>query len=274
MINIVTAYHTEAVPIIDYFRLKKQSMHTVFDTFVNDTESIRLTICGLGKLNASAAVMYAANTPPFSDSYCWLNIGIAGHHSMHTGTITIANKIIDYGNGQTWYPQIIFKSELTQTPLMTVDVPSEDYSPDFAVDMEASGYYSSAIKISTCEMIHCLKVISDNKHNSFKSLNKQKIISLIQTNIPEIETILHNLTKLADEITSAHYDKDTYQTLIESIRFTHSEQQLLKKALVKWHAFMPETPLDISYCLKFKSAKQVLQHLAEKNDQQPVIFKK
>ena len=51
--------------------------------------------------------------------------------------------------------------------------------------MEASGFFS-ANKFSTKELIHSLKIVSDNESLSSQTFNKEEIKELIRANIDEI----------------------------------------------------------------------------------------
>ncbi len=272
MLNIITAFHVEAQPLIEYFQLKKLVEHNVFETYRNDEQSISLTISGLGKLNASAAVIYSASLKPISKNDCWINIGIAGHPSIEIGTAILANKVIDESSHQNWYPQIVFDTDIIKAPLTTVDEPTANYPSGSAVDMEASGFLSSASRISTTELIHCLKIISDNKSCSFKSLNKQKIKAMIQDNIHCVTDILSKLENLTTDAQDSKIIMDIYQALIDPIHFTHSEKNKLKKILHKWNALMPDAMPDLNYCIGLKNANKILNYLSENLNKHPVSF--
>ncbi|NNE38779.1 MAG: hypothetical protein HKN08_10785 [Gammaproteobacteria bacterium] len=272
MLNIITAFHTEALPLIEKFQLKKLAKHNVFDTYINDDHSTSLTISGLGKLNASAAVIHSANLFPESKKQCWVNLGIAGHHTIETGTLIIANKVIDESSSQNWYPQIIFETDIVKVPLTTIDTPTAAYPSESAVDMEASGFYSTASKVSTCELIHCLKIISDNEKHSFKSLDKQEVKLLIKNKIIQIEDILHTLKELTVDIYDSSYDIEIYQTLTAHIHFTHSEKLKLKNMLVKWDVLIPHNPLDTDHCIKLNYANKILKYLSDETGKQSVKF--
>src|ERR1700761_8244047 len=104
MIAIVTAFHSEAKPLIEYFKLKTQMTQAPFPIYQN--ENMHLIISGLGKINAALAVGYLQailQTP----NIVWLNIGIGGHRSMEIGTAILAHKVIDESTARSFYPTFL-----------------------------------------------------------------------------------------------------------------------------------------------------------------------
>ena len=213
MTHIITALHAEAKPIIRHFNLRKLENSNIFEAYANNTQTITLTISGIGKLASAAAVIHTMNIFQSSKMRSWLNIGIAGHKSLDLGTPVIANKIIDTGSKQSWFPQIVFKSRLLNLPIMTIDTATDQYPDGFMLDMESSGFYYSACKVTTCELVHCLKIISDNEHTHYQQLNESIIQSLIENNIEEITRLIDSLKTLSLEIKEITCDENLYNKL-------------------------------------------------------------
>merc|ERR1712164_4650 len=68
---------------------------------------------------------------------------------------------------------------------ITFSKPNYNYS-NILYDMEASGFFLAANKFSTKELIHSLKIVSDNESLSSQTFNKEEIKELIRANIDEI----------------------------------------------------------------------------------------
>lgn len=272
MTHIITALHAEAKPIIRHFNLRKLENSNIFEAYTNSTHTITLTISGIGKLASAAAVIHTLNISPSSNIRSWLNIGIAGHKSLDLGTPVIANKIIDNGTKQTWFPQIVFKSRLLSLPIMTLDTATDQYPDDLMLDMESAGFYSSACKVATCELAHCLKIISDNEHTHYQELNKNIIQSLIENNIEEIARLIDSLKTLSLEIKEITYDENLFNKLTSIQHFTHSRKIQLKKILTKWRILSPSTEPDINHIHKFKNAQEILDYLMFTLDKTSVSY--
>ena len=152
-----------------------------------------LTVTGVGKPAATAGTGYASERYRDGRPDAWLNIGIAGHRDLATGTPVLASTVTDSVSGQVWRPSVNFNSGLVSLPLLTVDQPQDDY-PDYAmIDMEAAGFFSSASTCASKERIHCLKIISDNVLSPSRDISKQTVIDLVSRNINVIDIMISHL---------------------------------------------------------------------------------
>lgn len=239
MIHFFCALPCEAEPLIQYFKLTELKEYSLFRLFQSEDKDISLTITGIGKSNASAAVAYHHGCLTTSPADIWLNIGIAGHASLPVGEACIINKITDLQHSTNWYPQVLFNANCTSIPLVTLDTPSTDYQ-ETLIDMEAAGFYSMALRLGTAELIHCLKIVSDNQDNPATGINADNVKKLIASHKPTIEHVINELTPLADELNAITAEPKSYKTLIGRHHFTKSEQVQLSRLLKQWHARMPE----------------------------------
>ncbi len=189
MINIFCALPCEAQPIIQYFKLTELKQFNLFRIYQSKDKEINLTVSGIGKLNAAAAVSYqhaCINTDPGD---IWLNIGVAGHATIDVGEARLINKITDEQDDINWFPQINFKPPCDSEALITIDKPSGDYQ-DALFDMEASGFYRMAIRLGSAELIHCLKIISDNDEQPTSTVNADDVKKIIATHKETIKNLL------------------------------------------------------------------------------------
>jgi len=187
MFNIICALKHEARPIIDYFRLTHDGSAREFTTYNN--ELISITITGVGKLASAEGTRFAINHHGASEYVMFLNIGIAGHNSLATGTPVLASKITDLSTGQVWKPRMQIQTDLHTLPLLTVDNPLQEYPEHGMVDMEASGFFS----VAPLDRAQCLKIISDNTLCPSKNINKQMVKKLVSDNLAVIEKLLSQL---------------------------------------------------------------------------------
>ena len=56
--------------------------------------------------------------------------------------------------------------------------------------MEASAFYQLAIRLGTAELIHCLKIISDNTEQNTATVNADKVKKMIAAKIQTIEQLI------------------------------------------------------------------------------------
>ena len=160
-VHFFSALFCEAKPIIKHYGLSKLENLNTFSIYSSNEGDITLTITGIGKNNAIKAIKYHHDSMHTHKSDIWLNIGIAGHKNISVGDIRLINKITDDEDKKSWYPQIIFKSECPSIDLVSLNAPSTNYKACL-YDMEASGFYQTAIQYGTIELVQSLKIISDN----------------------------------------------------------------------------------------------------------------
>jgi len=187
---LVCALPCEAEPLIQHFSLKLLSNELPFKIYQRD--SVQLIVTGVGKVACGAACGYVAGKFSLKDAI-WLNVGICGANA-EVGTPFLAHKIQD-----EFYPSFPFPLPCATAPLYTCDAPQSDLKPHLLYDMEGAAFFETAMRFSTLELIHCLKVVSDC---GAKILDKKIVSALIQKQIPLIESLLHTLTTLCSHIST------------------------------------------------------------------------
>ena len=262
MVHIFCALPCEAQAIIQYFKLTELKQFNLFRLYQSKDKGINLTITGVGKLNAAAAVSYQHACIETSASDVWLNIGVAGHENITIGEIRLANKITDHQNRACWYPQIIFKAPCNNVALITLDTPSTDYQ-DALFDMEASGFYQMAIRLGTAELIHCLKIISDNAKQPTSTVNADGVKKMISTQMKIIEQTIELLKPLSIELNTVISDSAYYADFIKQWHFTQSERIQLSRLLNQWELRLPDDKI-MQHVSELKTGKSVLNILREK----------
>ena len=190
MLHITCALKPEARPLLDYFKLRPASAGAGIHH--NSDSGISLTVSGIGKSAAAAAVARTREHFKAGRSHAWLNLGIAGHASLPVGQAVLVKKITDDASGQTWFPSRVFTSTLPAHDLLTLDNPGSNYRNEL-FDMECAGFFRAASKHATLELVQSLKIISDNCDQPMEGINPALISRLIGQNLPVIEEVVEQL---------------------------------------------------------------------------------
>lgn len=227
---IFTALDCEAKPLVKFFDLKKDDSHAGFSIYRN--EKIVLTVAGVGKVAMAGAVAYTLALFPDCQVPVLVNIGIAGHKVQDIGALCIAMKIIDGDTGRRFYPQLLGSDWPETRELKTTSLPSTHYRSDCLYDMEASAFYEMAVRFSSCELIHCFKVISDNERSSIEKIQPKLVTEWIANQMDEIGPLLQHLEKLRESIVPI--ELDSYDEIVNKWHFTVSGKIKLKALLQRW----------------------------------------
>lgn len=256
---IVTALPAEAKPVIEYYRLKKRQNESAFPIFERD--ALSLIVSGLGKIAAATATAYvyaASGQPNFSS---WLNIGIAGHRNLPIGQAVLAHKIVNTEAGTAVYPTFLEASPCPRAALISVDQPADQYPDNALVDMEAAGFYDAATRFSSSELIHSLKVVSDNCAHPAEMVNAAHASTLIAEHANTIDQVMTQQRTLLDELCAIHQPPEQYAPIMHRWRFSHSQQFQLREMLRRWSVLrdgQQPSMHDLEHCT---SGKQVIQWL-------------
>ena len=196
MIHFIVATPSEARPLIEFFKLKKKDSISNFIFFVND--DISLTISGIGKLNSAMSVAHTFCEFNKVKNNIWINFGISGHINHNIGKVFLINKIIDKETNYKFFPHIIKNCNLNQHSCMTYSKESFAYTDDLS-DMEAFGFFMGAEKYSTRELIHTIKIISDNKDKKIDFLDKNKVYEIIKPRLKQLSEYKDGVFKIWKE---------------------------------------------------------------------------
>jgi nucleoside phosphorylase len=270
MIHFICALKCEARSLIAHYRLKHCSDSGSFPLYISPDKQISLTISGLGKINAAAATAFTHAFLQTEEQDIWLNVGIAGHRDLEIGEITLAHKIIDQANQCLWYPQIIFSPPCPSMAILSCDQPATEYT-DSLFEMEAAGFYATACRFATSELIHVLKIISDNQQHPAEKMSESFVAELVKQKLTVIDQIAESLSLLANHLDKPNDAPDYYDQIIERWRFTHAQRAQLKSCLNRWHVLCPDkNPMhEIDKSLY---AREVIYQITHKLDAYPVRF--
>jgi len=238
---LVVALQAEAQPLITRFGLRCESPRGMFRIY--RSESMALVVSGVGKSLSAAATGYLCGCSDGWRNAPWINIGVAGHRNVDVGELIVANKIVDQSTAHSWYPPQLV-SNVDNSTLITVDKPEESYPERAAYDMEAAGFFPSATRCSSGELVQSIKVISDNPHQSIASLNARSIEQLITKNLSEIEQFIHRLSELSIEIKVLPHNGSLPELWANRWSFSVTQGHRLRRLLQRWKVLIGdgETP--------------------------------
>lgn len=246
----------EARPLIKAWRMHKLAGSHPFAIYTGADRVLVTT--GLGKISMAGAMGYALAlfAPP---EPVLLNLGIAGHPTAALGTMGLADKIVDQDNGKCFYPQMPFTVPCATYPLMTRSKPETTYAVECLYDMEASAFYELAVKFSSSELIHVVKVVSDNLQSPVAGINEDRVEAWITAQLAGLETLLVNLKALRQSSAKAP-SLPVYAQLLERHHFSVTHAMKLKNLLQRWQVLYPDRPLNWPEA-DIKNAKELLAWL-------------
>ena len=269
MLTIVTALLCEAKPVISKYKLKKIAGNHPYQIYQSNELSV--IISGVGKAASASATGYAHAIKASPAYSAWLNIGMAGHSKLEIGSGFLVNKSHDRSTDQTWFPPIVFEPPCTIDKLVTVDRPESEYKFEGGVDMEASGFYSTASRFTTSELVQSYKVVSDNPRSPVRKISTNEASDLINGKMEDIVFLIEQLLNDSHELCNINETPVLLDLIKDQIKMTHSEQLLIKDRLKKLHLLNPDALADFSEIPD--SAKSVLNSLDQIIKQQKIIFK-
>ena len=114
--NFIVALQPEARPLIEGYKLVKRNDSSAFPVFENVNH--RLIISGIGRMNAAAATGYLLSELG-QPTHAILNLGIAGHGELPTGTPFLANRLLCAEEKTVHYPPPVVDHPITRSALQT-----------------------------------------------------------------------------------------------------------------------------------------------------------
>lgn len=256
---IYTALPCEAKPVVDFFCLKKEMAVSAFAMYTN--KDICLTVTGCGKAAMAAGIAYSQALCSPVGHPVMLNIGIAGHPEYALGEVFLVDKVTDVDSGRRYYPPVVFSPSCRTESVSTAAKPQLHYQECCLYDMEASAFYEVATRFSCAELVHSLKVVSDNKTSPVSQINAKQAGALIAANMPAVATILDALAGLAKKLPVIRHGQ--YQQLLERYRLTASGQKQLQDLLCRYTLLTGNPTIDIDEA-KVESGKALLQWLQQR----------
>lgn len=239
-IFVFIALHCEAIPLIKAWRLRKPAGKHPFSIYADERRVVVIT--GIGKASMAGAIGYTLALFPNSTQPIFLNLGIAGHRTYELGAIFLADKIIDQETQRRFFPQLLFSAPCPTATVATLAKPHNEYAETALYDMEASAFYELAAKFSSHELIHCLKIVSDNELSPMKNITETRVESWCEKRLTMIDGVLTQLSSLQKALPSMYSEE--YQWLFSAFHVTASNEIKLRALLGRWRLQMAGTPLN------------------------------
>lgn len=226
---IFTALPCEARPLIDHWKLKRL-ISSVFPIYLGDRHIVVVT--GIGNVAMAGAIGYTFAMFSNIRNPLIVNIGIAGHRDKSLGGLCLAHKIINEATGKTFYPQFPFKVSCETEAVVTLAKARNDYADSALYDMESAGFFEMACKFSSIEVIHSIKIVSDNCVSAVTDINEKLVTTWIGKQLSTIEGVISEIEK--SRIIFASGEDVLFEQIKASHHFTASNAVKLKKLLEGW----------------------------------------
>jgi hypothetical protein len=193
---IVTALMPEAVPLINFYRMKKrpkQAFYHLFQTVSSaNRPDIHLLVCGIGADKMHQGLEAYLNAVDQSERTLYLNFGIAGTLSEPQGKLLWANSIAGSGIN---LPEDVRNSPFS---VYSQDAPCKNYRSAVLFDMEAEAWLKCIAENAqqfTPDALFCAKVVSDNRSENTHNIDKSWVINVVQKNIIELDYYVNKIIK-------------------------------------------------------------------------------
>jgi adenosylhomocysteine nucleosidase len=269
MLRFVVALQAEARPIVDRFRMEGVFESHPFRVYRGD--GAWLIVSGLGKAAAAAATAYLHLLSGGVPGRVWLNVGIGGHGRHLVGDSFLAHKVTDQASGLSWYPQLVIDALRPTASMLTVEKVEEEYSPPWIYETQAAGFFPTASRFSTVELVHCFKVISDNPDATLsRRMSSSFIQSLIEQNLRPLQELARGLAGLARELETLASDPPGYSGLLSRWQLTVVEQRRLRRLLQRLAVLAPGELYGGAELGAAREAREVLQILEARLSEIPI----
>ncbi|SHM56107.1 Nucleoside phosphorylase [Caldanaerovirga acetigignens] len=236
MLFIVTAYHVEAKPIIEYFGLKKVLKNSRFQVFAG--KEMALVESGPGAIASACATSFLLTEFKARSKDIALNIGIAGakNDNLKKGEAILCHKIIYNDTKRVFYPDILVKHNMKEGVLETFDFPvvKGDYPAELIegdiVDMEGAGFFEAASFFLPPHGVHCIKVVSDYLE---RAVEPSFVLDIIGENLPLIEGFISSLESIHRFMPRglSENEEKIIDKLAENLRLTFTMTHQLKNLI-------------------------------------------
>lgn len=255
----MVALQCEARPLIDHFGLRVDHDAEVFRIYRND--GVALVISGVGKVSAAAAVTYLSTQGGAGPDSGWLNCGIAGHGQWDVGEGFLAHKVTDGGGARSWYPPLIDALPCATETLITVDRPEQGFARACAYDMEAAGFYPTACRFSTSELIQCYKVVSDGPAERGAPLRARQASRLMETRLDHIASIAGQLQARAGLLAAGRAAPALLDYCAGRWRFTRTQRHQLARLCKRMQVMGLDVERTREGLRGLADARAVLRHM-------------
>lgn len=236
MLEIFCAMFYEAKPIIQDLQLKKKNRIPGADSYVNEGETIRLTVTGTGKI-ATASVVSLILQEGMASFALWFGCGAFKKSSQEN--IYIANQIKDIDTKRTFYPDMVYQTPFKETGFLTgsailnkQDLFLNNTDLFLVYDMESSAFFEAANRFLSPHQISCVRFKSD-EGDSFR-VTKETIEQAGAKVYPILKTYIEMLLCYRTESIEIPVDliHAFAQQIHASVTMQNQIEQLVRYALL------------------------------------------
>jgi len=267
---LVTALQSETRPLVEHFDLDGRQAEGPFQRYGSD--GLELIRCGPGKTAAAAAVAYLAGRLDGPGPRFWLNVGVAGHGDRPTGDVVLAGEVVDGETGERWYPQPVFPVEPELETVRTVPTPERTFEHPDAYDMEAAGFYDAALRFSTVERVHVLKIISDGPDQSPDDVTAEAVERLVGRRVDAVEAMLDAERALPERSPSSEHLDTLCDWVGEHCRLSVTRKRQFRRLAERWHAVYPDRDLRSFLEPERREVNELMDRLETEIESAPVRY--
>lgn len=271
-LRFVVALDAEARPLVERYGLTRDPARRSFRLYRqrDGGDGVALVVTGPGKVAAAAGAAYLHLAASGGRDGVWLNVGTAGHGERPVGEVVLAHKVRERGTGRSWYPPQLFDPPCATDEVVTVERPETAFSEPGAYEMEAAGFYPTACRFATAELVHCLKVISDGPEAPGERLDAAAVTELVASATSAVEVLAAACSELAAELRGAGADPPELEACLARWRFTASDRRELHRLLRRRRLLAPEAPLPTGELPGHLRGREVNRRLRRWLDSLPV----
>lgn len=136
--------------------------------------------------------------------------------------------------------------------------------------MEASGFYPTACRFASAELVQCLKIVSDGPGEIPEQLSAERVAGLIEERLTLVESAGESCLSLAEELRKLGAEPPDLDLCLERWRFSVSERHELKRQLRRRQTLAPERHLPVSELARSLRGKEINRRLRVWLDTLPV----
>ncbi len=264
MLIIICAMYCEAKGLIKHFCLKKKE-YSAFDIYAASDDRVVLIISQTGRVNAAAAVGCVCGMYAGQYNINIVNFGIAAGRAEDIGKLFLVNKIVDSCQGKTFFPDMLFTTDIDERAVYTQEnvVASVDEDANMVngeagilYDMEAAAIYQAGVHFAGPHQMSFLKLVSDSGVRSKKDgahMAAEAVEGLIAPKMDEIikyiDTVLLSVQKDKDKyslssenqmlfaktVKDMHCSKSMERELMQQFRYHELSQNSLAEEINKMY---------------------------------------
>ena len=227
---ILTALKAEASPFIKFYKLRQNKKYK--SLYCNVGCNVKILVTGVGFKNTQNSIEKYLSDNKITYQDIIINIGSAGAEpdAGEIGELFYINKITDDKSGKYFFPDILYKHNMKESSLTTVQEPTVlgQFNCSDLFDMEASAIWQSfKSKIPAHKMIF-LKIISDHLDiHHFDRLSFEKLVTnLIENELIRITNFLDTLKTITlnDVPLIQKHENQILNKIIANLRLTESQK--------------------------------------------------